>query len=348
MRARQISDDVAYAGALLDVYSQAASTPGSALCVVATDQLAAHRVTGQSFFEDANVATQLVWWDRMALSEIDPSITPDAVSAMTVFEATAFAERMPMGTLTSPRADEDALQPLVERFNQAKREGLSTESIAGAIDEALEAQVRPIWNALWSAHRRLAALPVTISAEDRWATDARTYGLQLTWLDGGGRRRYSDSPMQAARLLSAWESSQTAMIRDAVIEDDLALVEAVLDGKAFVGTVLGVEVRKLPGTKHPFITLRVRASDISEGTSVWWRPNTKVEGIVRRIAEHPDHLELEIEVVVGMQKNAMPTVGIDTAFITLEPPFAIRPKPPREAPWTHVAIRTEQIDDADD
>ena len=168
MRSRKVSDAVSLAGSFLDVYAQTASAPGSALCIAATEALRAHKVTGQSSFEDSNLAAQLVWWDRTVLAQLGLGLTPEDAKGMTVFAAAARAEKVAMGTLTNPRADENSLQPLVERFNAARRAEASSKQVEEQLSSALRDQVFPIWNAIWAAHRELAQIPAARTADVRW------------------------------------------------------------------------------------------------------------------------------------------------------------------------------------
>ena len=348
MRVRQVSDAVSRAGAILDVYAQSSNTPGSALCVAATEILSAHRVTGQSDFEDANLAAQLVWWGRAILAEIDPTFSPDRARALSIFDAAARAERFPMGTLTNPRADEDVLTNLVDDFTAANRAERPFHDEAAAIATALQRQVRPIWEAIWAAHREMRRIKESPSSDDRWADDTRQFRNQLEWLDTGGFRRYTDSPMQAARLLSSWESNQAGMERSVVIEDDLALVEAVLDAKAVVGTVTRVEQVKHGRKTHPFITLATPSTELTEGTPLWLRCNTKISGHIVDVAQQDGATSLLIEVTKGMQKEKLPVVGESHGFIAIEPPFPVRPKIPKDAPWTHASRRAEEAANVDE
>ena len=349
MRARHISDEVSYAGAVLDVYAQSADAPGSALCISATEALSRHRATGQSDFEDANLASQLVWWDRALLARISPAVSVPMAVAMSTFTAAGEAEKMAMGTQTTPTVDTRLLEPEIMKLSAARRNSAPVDEIEQGLADLLHDQVTPIWNAIWCAHEQLLTLSETGSADDRWASDSTMFRRQIEWLDGGNHRRFVDSPLQAARLLSGWEASHTDTLRQATIEDDLAFVEAVSDGKAVIGTVSKVDVRKVGGTKHPFVSLDVQAVTLTVGTEVWWRANDEISGTVRSIAEAADGATMEIEVTGGVRKykNAMPAVGQIVGFHALPPPFPRRPRMPKQLPWTH-ARRVDDTLDLDD
>lgn len=345
MRARNISDEVGRAASYLDLYAQAASTPGSALCVVATEALRAHRVTGQSDFEDANLAAQLAWWDRRTLASIDSSVSKHSVRSLSTFEVAALAERLPMGTLTDPDFDERRLEPLVDKVVKAKRESRRVASVERQLADSLDEQVLPIWNALWEAHAQLAALPEAQSADERWNTDRKLFENLRTWLNGGGHVRFTDSPTRAARLLSLWEAHQTDLVRNTVLDDDIAMVEAILEAQAVAGTVTHCEVRKNGNKKHHFITLRTPPTAITAETALWYRAEAKVKCIVTEVDDHPKGNVLTLEVVAGMRNNPLPQQGEQAEFITLPPAFGRQPRLPRAAPWTHSRAIAEEVDD---
>lgn len=343
MRARYINDEVSYAGALLDLYAQSASAPGSALCVAATTALATQRATGQSAFEDQNLASQLIWWTPAALDRIVGAAT----NCGSTFEAAATAEELAMGNLTTPDADR-VLERLLERYNTQRRSGANTAGVEIELAAALRRQIEPIWNAIWLAHELLLAIPQARTAGDRWADDARQFAMQKDWLDRGGVRRFVDSPMRAARVLSSWESSQADLICNTVIDDDLALLEIALDGKAVVGVVDTVAEVRRGRVRRPVIVLRCPPTDTVTGAEMWLRSNPKVEGIVTRIVENPDEHLLHIEISAGMRNNPMPRIGEHVSFVALDRSFFRKPKVPTEAPWTHTSRRADDLHGGDD
>ncbi len=343
MRARYITDEVSYAGALLDLYAQSASAPGSALCIAATQALSIQRATGQSVFEDQNLASQLVWWTPSALDRINGSPTDFA----STFESAAAAEELAMGNLTTPDSDR-LFAPLVERYNKQRRNDSVTIDIEAELGAALRSQVEPIWNAIWLAHELLLAIPQARTAGDRWADDARQFAMQKDWLDRGGARRFVDSPMRAARVLSSWESSQADLICNTVIDDDLALLEVALDGKAVVGVVDSVTEVRRGRVRRPVIVLRCPPTETAVGAEMWLRNNPKVEGVVTRIVENPAGHFVHFEVTAGMRNNQMPTPKERISFIALDRSFFRKPKTPTEAPWTHTSCRPDDLQGGDD
>lgn len=346
MRARAVSDEVSLAGAYLDLYAQSADAPGSALCVAATEWLARQRVTGQSDLEDANLATQLVWWDRTSLTQIEPSLIPPSSSAQGVFVTTRIAETMAMGTLLNP-VDERSIAALVEGLNTARRDGTHRPELEHTLAEEMAVHLGRIWRALWAAHGQLLAIPEARSADDRWAGDQHTFQLHHDWLQRVGRIRYVDSPMQAARLLSHWEANHVETVRNVALDDDLAFLELVLDNKAIVGTVVSTQPdRKIGRRRRPLVTLVCEPTSVAVDSDLWWRTNPKVRGRVVDVIENPNDATLVVEIVEGVT-GAIPAVGDTVGFIALPPPFPIRPKMPTEAPWTHTAAPVDAPIDED-
>jgi hypothetical protein len=341
MRIRDAGEDVAYAGALLDLYSESARAAGSALCVPTTEALAMHAVTGQSAFEDQNLASQLVWWTPDTLTRITGDPTADTG---TVFERAARAEQLPMGTLTNPESDVH-LERLVGRRAQLVRNLDATTTIDAEISALLRPEVERIWRAIWLAHALVSRLPEDRNAEDRWVDDARQYAAHQDYLDRGGKRRFTDSPMRAARLLSHWEGKQADAACHAVASDDLALLEAALDHRAVVGRVTNVETIKIGRATRPHITIVGPPTDMTADADVWLRSKPELKGSIVDVREGDGTAEVEVEITNGMRKHPLPAVGEQVAFVSLPWAFPLKPKVPREAPWTHRSPRSEALDD---
>jgi hypothetical protein len=109
-----------------------------------------------------------------------------------------------------------------------------------------------------------------------------------------------------------------------------------------------VTLHKIGRTTHPFITVTAESTAFNVDTKVWWRANPKVAGVIRELDDSGPEVTIEIEVTGGMKYNAMPDPGDRAAFISIEPPFPIRPKMPRDAPWTHTKLNNDVEDDDDE
>lgn len=343
MRARQVSEDVSLAGSYLDLYAQSMAAPTSSLCIAATEALRRQRVTGQSDLEDANLAAQLVWWDRRLLAKFHPTIKAGRAKTMSVFEAAVEAERLPMGTLTSPDSDEE-MQPLLSQMSDLRRSGTTSSKLSRQLTEKLQAEVWPIWDAIWEAHRAVSRIKEAPSADLGWQRDSSSFHWFHDYFTRGGKRTFTDSPIRAAKLLATWEAAQADAARAQVAEDRLALVEAVLDNNAVIGVVTAVSEKKNGKSKHPVLTVDVDDTELTKGVDLWWRDNLKVKGEIVAVETVKAGVRLTIEITGGMRNNVLPAWGDEVVFITLAPSFPIRPPMPESPPWTHRA-KAEVVDD---
>src|SRR5207245_1259288 len=143
-------------------FAEAAQHPGSALTLVATQELARHAASGQSSLEDAHLGAQLAWWDPAHAEHILPGCLGGADPATAHgADAAAAVERVPMGVLGDPQADNGPLLDAVIRFNRARAGATDAASVARlgfAVSELLRAALLPTWRALWVAHDALAAI----------------------------------------------------------------------------------------------------------------------------------------------------------------------------------------------
>lgn len=341
-RAQNANPQMQLTGDHLEFYSQAGSAPGSALCIAATSALSRQRVTGQSAFEDANLASQLVWWDRSLLAEI-ANAGADWQSR-SVFDLAAEAEQWPMGTLTLPKTDEEVLQGLLRTLTEARGNDQSVvDSVTAAIRAALFDHLLPIWNAIWAAHQRLLTMTEAPWTAERWRQDADAFDTHWRWVEQGNHRAFSDKPIRAAQILSKWEALQTESERQEVIEDDLAFLETVLNGQALIGEVVSVDSnRKVGHRKRPRISLRTPPTDITESTELWWRQRPKLKATVVAIQRECDGATVTLEFSQGHTDPQMPyDVGAVEGFIALAPAFWGRKDTPRDLPWTHTAPVSE-------
>lgn len=343
-----VPPEVNLAGAHLGFFAEAARHPGSALVLVATEELSRHIVTGQSALEDAHLGSQLAWSDPALVEEIAPGCLAGRDPAATHgAEAAACIESLPMGVLTDPREDNAALVNAVERFNAARAGATDPATVTGLGAELvgeLRQLLLPTWRALWIAHGLLNTIPPAPGADLRWERDLGLFTRHVEFLEAGGRRALVDSARRAAMLLADWERAQAAVERDEVLEDPLALAAALAAGQAVEGTVLAVDAthREVgPSGKtsvsRPLLTLACAdSSPFPAGTELWWtlRPG-EVRVEVQSSAPTGSGAEVVFKVLAGM-RGALPEVGQRATFsictTTWVPPAPL----PAETPWTHM------------
>ncbi|HTD79020.1 MAG TPA: hypothetical protein VK898_15385, partial [Chloroflexota bacterium] len=211
------------AGAHLGFLAEAARQPGSALALIATEQLARHAVTGQSALEDAHLGSQLGWWDPAYADRIAPGCLDGAdASTMHGADCARAIEKVPMGVLTDPRADNDELLDAVTRFNRLRyraTDRATVTELGSELRQLLELALMPRWRALWIAHDVLSWIPNADGSERRWTDDLNLFTRHVDYLANGGHRASVDSARRAAMLLADRERAQAALERDEVLED---------------------------------------------------------------------------------------------------------------------------------
>ncbi|MFO7251471.1 MAG: hypothetical protein DIU60_012040 [Actinomycetes bacterium] len=325
-------------GQWLTFLADRADFPGSSLLVAMTEALAAHWATGQSRVEDGNLAALVGW--------IAP---PDG---MTGPEAAAAAEDMvwspPAGPDTAPEFDAEVLAPAIRTYE-------ATGS-AAAVRDAVHSQLEPTWQVMWRAVELLRGLPEARSVPARWERDRAEFTREAIRIaEGGLPRGRHDSAVGAAVRLSAMERAQQAFEAQRALDDPMVMVEHRLEGRAFAGEVVAVELdRKIvpPGrtraVNRPLVTVatadpvRLAPGDVLVSPA---RPRQHCEVVEVR------HGAVVLQVNDGMGRGArpapgsVPEVGEAVCYADLAPgdgpafPFPSR----EETPWTHGGPPAEYV-----
>ena len=200
--------------------------PGQQLVVVLTELMGSNWATGQTGVE------------RQSLSALDAYIDPpDGVHG---FEAAAAAERIPVGPL--PGGDDDErLEPLVTKLNEAREGGTDPDVVApflGTIAAHYAPLLANTWELVWRCFRREAEYPEAASCERRFFEDRREYTNHIEWVVAkGGRRRTRKTARQAVRYLARLEGAQERLLAEEALDDPLRMIPYLLDGKAVRGVV---------------------------------------------------------------------------------------------------------------
>mgnify|MGYP001074089405 CR=1 FL=1 len=325
-------------GQWLTFLADRAEFPGSSLLVAMTEALAAHWATGQSRVEDGNLAALVGW--------IAP---PDG---MTGPEAAAAAEDMvwspPAGPDTAPEFDAEVLAPAIRTYE-------ATGSVA-QVRDAVRSQLEPTWRVMWRAVELLRGLPEARGVPGRWERDRAEFTREAIRIaEGGPPRGRHDSAVGAAVRLSAMERAQQAFEAQRALDDPMVMVEHRLEGRAFAGEVVAVELERRivpPG--------RTRAVNRPLVTVVTADPVRLAPGDVlispARPRQHCEVVEVRRGTVVlqvndGMGRGArpapgsVPEVGEIVCYADLDPgdgpgfPFPSR----EETPWTHGGPPAEYV-----
>jgi hypothetical protein len=307
------------------------AVPGQQLVVSLTDLLGALWATSQSELE------------RQSLAALDAFIDP--TEGRHGFEAASLAERDAVGPLPSGD-DDERLDPLVERFHEARGGNTDPATIAPLL-VAIEGHYRPLvrrtWDLLWRCRDRELTHPEAPSVARRWDEDRRAYTTHVDWMTRGGLRRTRQSPRQAALTLRNLEDAKRRLDAEEACDDPLRMIPYLLENKAVRGRVIRVdrEHREM-GTRsmvrRPLVTLHSpEPCPIPLGRELWWteQPDGR-EFVVHTITPSPAGGALvTLKLMTGSGGTGLPSVGSDACFsihTTAERSPAMLPP---DDPWTH-------------
>lgn len=318
--------------------------PGSSNLVAATESVGMHWITGQTHFEDANIATVLSWVDPEWLlpswfDGVDlPQHSDDAIKR---------AEMLPSaGPVPDPSWDRTELEPAISRFN-AKASCDPGPALA-ELGKLIESALTPAWTACWRSIDLLRKLPEATSAPTRWEADRRAWGMHVQRVTAGRANfRRHRTTVQNARLLSLNEDVQAQLEVAMAFDDPLVMARHIAAGDAIEGEVVELDSSNfvLGPTGHrrsrPIIT--VIPDDevlLPIGTEVAWADDARIRGEISRLPSTDANLEVTIS--AGMRSASLPIPGTRGIFTALIPPARYPETVPDEVPWTHgVAIETE-------
>lgn len=328
-------------GRWLTFAAERAEHPGSAVLLAMTDVLTTHWATGQSAFEDANLAALLGW--------IDP---PDGLTGV---EAARLAEDPavypPAGPATDPDFDNKVLAPAVRAYSDAEPGSAEQELARKTVTEALRGQLEPTWDLMWRSVRLLRDLPAGASVAERWAADRERFTGHHEHITGGGLPQgRRDGAVASAQRLNRLENELAAYEAARAFDDPLVMAGHRATGAAFTATVLAVDpARRRPNSKgtlvtRPLVTVVTRDPvHLAPGSTVVAasrrNQTATVEGIV------PDGagavVTLELSSGFGRAKvpppTALPAPGEELCYssvVATSIPTPPLPEPD-ETPWTH-------------
>jgi hypothetical protein len=334
----EVPEETVWAGAELSWLADHAHYPGQSIFVAATELLGRHFQTGQSAFEDENLATFLAWIDNVAGSGLD---------AIQIAEAGA-----PFGPVPDPQW-ESKLEPLVRDYTTALRAD-DTSKMARA-EKKVEALVRPpLTDAYAATHHALEimlAIPESASSPSRWEADLREWsGYCRRAARAIPRFRKRHDALLAARRLESWGKALEHLEADEAFDDPLVMAEFDADGQCLSGTVTAVDISNKevkPGnvrqTLVPLITLRLVApTRLLPDAQVVWASDRRVSGIIRAVPAVGATGDSVIAIMGGHSNGtAVPSKRDSALFVTLSPFQGNSPVEPTEVPWTHRPGDTE-------
>jgi hypothetical protein len=357
----QVPPEVNIAGAHLAFFAEQAARAGSSLTVVATRELAAHFATGQSSFENAHLGTQLAWHDPNYLAELAPALVSDIdLDTLHGTDAASLIEQVPMSILTDPTVDNGPLIEAVARFNTKRAGSVDSKVVerhGKELRDLLRPCLEPTWEALWIARDILLALPEAPSVQARWEDDLQTFTRHTDYIARGGRIASVDSARRAALVHADWEGARARFEAAQVLEDELALLAAISEGKAIAGQVTDVDSDNSEmgpsgkrRTSRPLITLALdEPCPFPVGTELWWTERQDVCAHVQTaVPSTSGGATVVLKVVAGM-RGKLPEYGSRACFSIFhanDSGFTLSAPLPKSTPWTHTPSAGSRGDDS--
>lgn len=312
------------AGAHLTWLGTRAEHPGSSVVLAATDLLRRHWATGISDLESEDLFVQLAW--------IDPSGARGVDAARAVEQQRITGEVLSAGPTPDPAWDRDVLEPLINQFNEARQGAQDARVIARlgvGIVEAVEAALRPAWDATWRAVHLVESLPVAASVVDRWRDDRYDFGRHSQRVDTGEARfRTRDSVKQSAWMISQRERAAAALAASEALDDPMVMAGVIADGQAITGTVIDVN--------PPMVTVALaEPCSFPEGVELYWTELPSRCSVEMRRVTGYDQRTVELETKKGKTKY-YPAVGERVVYSPFDLAWFKPPTLPADVPWTHL------------
>jgi hypothetical protein len=320
-----VPEDTVVAGAHLTWLGLQAELPGSSVMLAATELLRRHWVAGLSDLESEDLHVQLAW--------IDPPDGSTGSTAAAAVEDNRFAGVLPAaGPTPDPTWDRDVLDPLVTDFNEQRERsdehGVVTR-LGTDIRAAVEAALRPTWEATWRCRDLVLALPEAESVSARWASDRREFTRHIDRVEAGEARfRVRDNVKQTAFMVGQREAAQSALESNEALDDPLVLAAAIGDGLAIAGTVTRVD--------KPIVEIELSGPcPVPLGTELFW---TAMRGgncsVVVTATASDVPFTVELTTRKGKTKY-YPVVGDRAAYAPFKDAYMPSPSMPIDVPWTH-------------
>ncbi len=300
-------------GELLSYATERYPYDGQQALLVATGALKLHWATGQDAGEDEHLLANLTW--------IDP---PEGIDTL---EAVALAERVPMGAKTDPEFDADVLDPLVSRYNEARRAGASAKELrkrGRMIRDVLEPVVVPIYEATQRAIAVLEGmgLPPLPDLTELERREAEAFEGFMRSRDAGHHLPLRDSPKSAAHRLSAREDAAQNYEAAVLTGDRVARAEGRLSGQILYGEVSNPRKARIAPYRFEYLfemrsdqrVLRVRLRD-----ELRWVEDPRLRVIVTNIEREGCSTHVSLRIVNGQRAVGLPVEGAALELVPTVP-----------------------------
>ena len=329
-----VPEETLWAGAHLSWLADQQNKPGQCLFLAATELLNSHFVTGQSDFENQNLATLIAWIENPAKGGLAEIRKAENLS--------------PYGPTPAPEFEEK-LEPLVRDYTihlrNNDRKGLA------AVEMRIQKMTKPVLEEAFFATKRaleiLNQIPEAASVEKRYNSDLHDW-TRYCWRARHGLPRFKvrHDALLAAEKLEEWSHALQELEVDSAFDDPLILAELDAQGLCIRGTVAKCDLANhevKPGNKRrtqvPLITIKIDGPiRLLVGGRVTWVEERKVKAEIRKIPDPGDKGTVELALLQGHGKGTRtPRKGSEVIFVALEAFAGRAPETPDQVPWTHRA-----------
>ncbi len=215
-------------GELLSYATERFPVEGQQALVTATGALRMHFATGQQEAEDEHLGALLVW------------MRPPA--GRNVLAAVAAAEDLPMSVKTDPDFDRNELDPLVSRYNGARKRKATSAELATRASR-IEAVLRPVVLRIYEATQDAISLLIQeqldpiVHLDGLEAREADEFRSFMTSRELGHALPLRDSPKSAAFRLASREDAADGARAALLYGDKVHFERERLAGRILCGIV---------------------------------------------------------------------------------------------------------------
>ena len=332
----EVPEPTQWTGSHLSWLAEHSQLPGQSMFVAMTEALTHHYVTGQSAFEDENLATLLAWIQ---------GVEGDPLALLEDLENSAY------GPVPDPRW-EAAIEPHVKEYSNGLRaeDQVMMSRAQGLVVEAVREKLSEAYSATHRAVQVLRGIPAAPTVAERWS------GERFDWSDHARRcekgiprfaRRHD--ALRAAKTLQRWSSAAEMFEISQAFDDPMIMARYDAEGRCVSGTITDldenhreVKENRVNMTRVPLLEITLSGqTQVLEDETVRWTDDKRVTAKVRTV----DATHAVIAIVGGIRAfdSSGPSIGDQAMFVALDLWEGRDPLSPEDVPWTHREPTTSEL-----